>query len=81
MDLWQWTGNTLNPYNEQNKYTEMIDNEKLIYHTVDNWCFGEDNTGNLLHIENFRRIKEQMSEIGMSVNLVIVFLYLIDVLL
>ncbi|XP_066591337.1 cap-specific mRNA (nucleoside-2'-O-)-methyltransferase 2 isoform X1 [Prorops nasuta] len=49
---WNWIATTLNPYYEGNHLNGMIDDDRLIRHTLGNWCFGDDGTGNLLKLEN-----------------------------
>ncbi|RXG59651.1 Cap-specific mRNA (nucleoside-2'-O-)-methyltransferase 2 [Armadillidium vulgare] len=48
---WQWLGNTLNPYFEGTPSTECIADDRFILHTLDNWCFGNDETGNLMTLD------------------------------
>lgn len=44
---WSWLANTLNPNYEGNELCEMIPDDRLIRHTLRNWIFGEDFTGDL----------------------------------
>jgi cap2 methyltransferase len=44
---WHWVGNSLNPYYEGNDVASMIDDDALIAATYDNWCFGEDDSGDM----------------------------------
>ncbi len=44
---WNWMANTLNPYYEGNSLSCMIDDDRLIVDTLDKWCFGADNTGDV----------------------------------
>ncbi|XP_014233319.1 cap-specific mRNA (nucleoside-2'-O-)-methyltransferase 2 isoform X1 [Trichogramma pretiosum] len=53
---WNWLATTLNPYYEGNKHCNMISDDRLIRHTLDNWFFGEDYTGNLLSCENLEAL-------------------------
>ncbi|XP_017893348.1 cap-specific mRNA (nucleoside-2'-O-)-methyltransferase 2 [Ceratina calcarata] len=50
---WDWTAMTLNPYYEGNSVSTMIDDDRFIRHTLDYWYFGEDNTGNIMTLNNF----------------------------
>ncbi|KAH8415851.1 hypothetical protein KR222_002127, partial [Zaprionus bogoriensis] len=49
---WQWRSTTLNPYYEGNALNEMITDDRFIFHTLDNWFFHKDLTGNLLSLSN-----------------------------
>lgn len=49
---WNWMGNTLNPYYEGNSLNHMVGDDRLIQHTFDNWCFGNDCTGDLMNYSN-----------------------------
>jgi cap2 methyltransferase len=51
---WTWTGATLNPYHEGNTTSSMINDDRFILHTLDNWHFGLDDTGNLMDKDNLR---------------------------
>ncbi|XP_056634324.1 cap-specific mRNA (nucleoside-2'-O-)-methyltransferase 2 [Diorhabda sublineata] len=44
---WSWLANTLNPNYEGNELCEMIPDDRFIRHTLKNWIFGEDFTGDL----------------------------------
>ncbi|KAH8371643.1 hypothetical protein KR093_008354 [Drosophila rubida] len=49
---WKWRSTTLNPYYEGNALNEMIADDRFIFHTLDNWLFHKDFTGNLLSLDN-----------------------------
>ncbi|KYN06308.1 FtsJ methyltransferase domain-containing protein 1 [Cyphomyrmex costatus] len=49
---WNWLATTLNPYCEGNSYDSMIADDRFIRHTLKHWCFGADNTGNIMDLKN-----------------------------
>ncbi|KAH8316479.1 hypothetical protein KR067_009002, partial [Drosophila pandora] len=49
---WCWRSTTLNPYYEGNALNEMVTDDRFIFHTLDNWLFHKDLTGNLLNVTN-----------------------------
>lgn len=49
---WEWTGLSLNPYYEGNDQEAMVDDDRFIVETLDNWYFGIDNSGNILDSNN-----------------------------
>ncbi|KAJ2946745.1 hypothetical protein O0L34_g12805 [Tuta absoluta] len=61
---WKWLANTLNPYYEGNSPSNMISDDRFMFHTLDNWCFGVDNTGNLMDWENSQAIVEKAQSLG-----------------
>ncbi|ALC42332.1 aft [Drosophila busckii] len=68
---WRWRGTTLNPYYEGNALNEMVTDDRLIYHTLDNWLFHEDLTGNLLDVNNIQHMTESCaSEFPAGVQLI-----------
>uniref|UniRef100_A0A915E6Q4 Cap-specific mRNA (nucleoside-2'-O-)-methyltransferase 2 n=1 Tax=Ditylenchus dipsaci TaxID=166011 RepID=A0A915E6Q4_9BILA len=44
---WDWLMNSLNPYHEYNKASEMLCDDTLIVDNSDKMVFGEDDTGNI----------------------------------
>lgn len=55
---WQWRSTTLNPYYEGNALNEMVTDDRFIFHTLSNWLFHKDFTGNLLNVENIEHMIE-----------------------
>ncbi|RUS31875.1 FtsJ-like methyltransferase-domain-containing protein [Jimgerdemannia flammicorona] len=53
---WRWTGFSLNPYYEGNDVAAMVDDDRMILETLQNWYFGTDNSGNIFHHDNIRGI-------------------------
>ncbi|KAF3424604.1 hypothetical protein E2986_09174 [Frieseomelitta varia] len=53
---WDWLAMTLNPYYEGNLASVMVDDDRFIRHTLKHWCFGEDNTGNLMNLRNLNEL-------------------------
>ncbi|RUP49154.1 FtsJ-like methyltransferase-domain-containing protein [Jimgerdemannia flammicorona] len=53
---WKWTGFSLNPYYEGNDVATMVDDDRIISETLQNWYFGTDNSGNIFHHDNIRGI-------------------------
>lgn len=58
-DQWVWMGNSLNPYHEANDPNAMIDDDALIAATPDNWCFGQDDSGDIRRPANIRFLWQQ----------------------
>ncbi len=68
---WKWVGNTLNPYYEGNPTSQMINDDRLVMHTEDNWDFGDDDTGDVLDYDNRRGIRDRvLDRLGGQVDLV-----------
>lgn len=66
---WQWLGSTLNPYYEDMPLSRCVVDDRLIIHTLENWCFGTDNTGDLTKLNNLHDLMRRAEHLG-SVKLV-----------
>lgn len=53
---------TLNPYHERNPLSQMIQDDRFILHTLSNWTFGEDATGNLMDKTNLAHLQAQVQD-------------------
>ncbi|XP_025995352.1 cap-specific mRNA (nucleoside-2'-O-)-methyltransferase 2 isoform X2 [Solenopsis invicta] len=56
---WDWLATTLNPYCEGNSYDSMVADDRFIRHTLEHWCFGADNTGDILNLRNLDDLVEK----------------------
>jgi len=63
---WNWLATTLNPYYEGNTLSAMIDDDRFINGTRDNWYFGEDDTGDIMNIDNLHGLLAKCSKLGMT---------------
>lgn len=61
---WDWRASTLNPYYEGNSPSQMIDDDRFVFYTLDKWDFGVDNTGNLMKWENSQAIINNTKKLG-----------------
>lgn len=61
---WQWRASTLNPYYEGNPLQRMINDDRFLMKTLENWLFGEDFTGNICQRVNLESLKKTSSELG-----------------
>ncbi|XP_075990070.1 cap methyltransferase 2 [Anticarsia gemmatalis] len=61
---WKWVANTLNPYYEGNSPSNMISDDRFMFHTLNNWDFGVDNTGNLMDWNNSQAIIAKAKSLG-----------------
>ncbi|KAF6205194.1 hypothetical protein GE061_019361 [Apolygus lucorum] len=61
---WEWRANTLNPYYEGNPLQRMINDDRFVMKTSDNWIFGEDFTGNICQRVNLEHLKRTSKDIG-----------------
>ncbi|XP_039480618.1 cap-specific mRNA (nucleoside-2'-O-)-methyltransferase 2 [Drosophila santomea] len=59
---WRWRSTTLNPYYEGNALNQMISDDRFIFHTLDNWLFHKDLTGNLLDVANIDHLVKRCEE-------------------
>jgi len=64
--VWSWVASTLNPHYEGNDLGYMINDDRFIMGSLDNWHFGGDNTGNLLDKENMNSLLERAGKLGES---------------
>jgi len=62
--LWNWVATTLNPHYEGNDLGYMINDDRFIMGSLDNWHFGEDNTGNLMDKANMLSLLERARKLG-----------------
>lgn len=56
---WDWLATTLNPYCEGNSYDSMVADDRFIRHTLKQWCFGKDNTGDIMNLRNLDALVEK----------------------
>lgn len=54
----------MNPYYEGNSPSNMISDDRFMFHTLNNWDFGVDNTGNLMDWENSQAIIRKAKSLG-----------------
>jgi len=62
--LWNWVATTLNPHYEGNDLGYMINDDRFIMGSLNNWHFGEDNTGNLMDKANMLSLVERARKLG-----------------
>ncbi|EDO44686.1 predicted protein, partial [Nematostella vectensis] len=55
---WVWLGATLNPYYEGHSPKALLDDDRFIVETLQNWDFGADGTGDLMQLENLNHLAE-----------------------
>ncbi|ESO09477.1 hypothetical protein HELRODRAFT_150382, partial [Helobdella robusta] len=63
---WKWKANTLNPMYEENDLYSMIDVDDFIQGTIENWCFGLDDTGDITSVDNIEHFKRVCIENDMN---------------
>uniref|UniRef100_UPI00358F791B cap-specific mRNA (nucleoside-2'-O-)-methyltransferase 2 isoform X2 n=1 Tax=Myxine glutinosa TaxID=7769 RepID=UPI00358F791B len=61
---WLWLATTLNPFHEANSCGQMIADSRLLLHTLPNWAFGPDDTGNLMHLQNLHALQQRARNLG-----------------
>jgi len=61
----------------------MIDDDRFIIHTLNNWTFGTDDTGNIMNWNNVKDLIERMGghDVGLVMNQTFSFLIKIFVML
>jgi len=64
--VWNWVATTFNPHYEGNDLGYMINDDRFIMGSLNNWHFGEDNTGNLLDKANMASLLERTGKLGES---------------
>ncbi|CAL4121150.1 unnamed protein product, partial [Meganyctiphanes norvegica] len=62
--MWQWIGNTLNPYYEGTPLEQCITEDRFIFLTLPNWHFGKDDTGDIMSKENVHQLIERTKDVG-----------------
>jgi len=61
---WSWFAVSLNPYFEGNDLDTILDDDRLIVHTFNNWYFGEDDTGDIMERANIEGVWQKGKEMG-----------------
>jgi len=61
---WNWVATTLNPHYEGNSMGFMINDDRFLLGCLDHWEFGQDNTGDLMNINNLNKLKERCIQMG-----------------
>jgi len=62
--VWNWMATTLNPHYEGNDLGYMINDDRFIMGSIDNWHFGKDNTGNLMEKANMISLVDRCRKLG-----------------
>nr|CAD7404709.1 unnamed protein product [Timema poppensis] len=62
--IWKWLATTLNPYYEGNPLSIMINDDRFILQTLEHWTFGEDNTGDLMNVNNMKHLLRAAADMG-----------------
>ncbi|XP_035713407.1 cap-specific mRNA (nucleoside-2'-O-)-methyltransferase 2-like [Folsomia candida] len=65
---WDWLATTLNPHYEGNDIGTMINEDKLILSSLNNWIFLKDTTGNLMNRANLDSLIEQVKQKCLSLE-------------
>jgi len=58
----KWLAMTLNPYHEANGHPDIINDDRLILNTLDNWEFGPDYTGDIFQAEYSEHLYQMVHE-------------------
>jgi len=70
MSNYEWMGNTLNPYEAQNRYRfnkdVSTDMYGLIKHNYDKWLFGNDNTGDITKSHIIKSIRNDIKRMWLG---------------
>lgn len=67
---WNWLATTLNPYCEGHSYDRMVSDDRFIRHTLKHWCFGADNTGDIMNLRNLDVLIEEFKQLDEEILLV-----------
>ncbi len=59
---WDWRASTLNPFYEGNSTSSMINDDRFVIRTLDRWCFGPDDTGDILNATNRRNLADAIRD-------------------
>lgn len=54
-----WLASTLNPWYEGNRLNSMVNDDRFILHTQEHWCFGKNQSGDILDVDNLQHIVNQ----------------------
>ncbi|XP_021952349.1 cap-specific mRNA (nucleoside-2'-O-)-methyltransferase 2 isoform X2 [Folsomia candida] len=65
---WDWLATTLNPHYEGNDIGTMINEDKLILSSLNNWIFLKDTTGNIMNRANLDSLIEQVKQKCLSLE-------------
>ncbi|CAD7076890.1 unnamed protein product [Hermetia illucens] len=66
---WKWLATTLNPYYEGNPLANMVIDDRFMLHTLENWIFGKDFTGDIMNKENIQDMALKATQLG-DINLI-----------
>jgi len=61
---WDWVATTLNPHYEGNDLGLMVNDDRFIMASGNNWHFGEDDTGDLMVRENMTSLVQRTKALG-----------------
>jgi len=68
--VWNWVATTLNPHYEGNDLGYMINDDRFIMGSLENWEFGSDDTGDLMKTRNLSLLEERVANMEGGVSLV-----------